>query len=1045
MSTNIIIDNSQGGIESGGADVTLPVNPTVGGALVASSTSSYVTHLAAHTMRNRLINGAHMVSQRNGDRLIEPLEGVSSTLPTYTTDRWIATENTAVGRSVYFDGSGDYLSAPSNTAYDFGTGDFTFECWVYIAANASLDASNSRNAALATAYNNSNQGWEFLILGNSTTTGTGFGIENNAAGSFTQSLTFCSIPQLTWNHIAISRQSGTVRFYLNGIQQGSNQTYTASMNGSSAACLIGAYNLTNYSRFFNGHISNLRIVKGTALYTANFTPSTSPLLPVAGTSLLACASKDIRKDKSSNDFILTANGNAAISTQNPYGDGFSNYFDGSGDYLSVPASSAYNFGTGDFTIEFWYLRTGTNQSYARYVQSANGDVYVGWGISQNLDTQNQLLVALSSNGSSYDIFTGVAGTLTDLQWNHCALVRSGNNFRFYVNGVGSLIATSSLAIYFNAAHTPVIGGQSGTSRSLNGYISNLRIIKGTALYTSNFTPSQVPLTAIANTSLLTCASRRFEDKSSNNFTITPAGNVAVNSAAPFTNVQHGGTFLAGRSAGWSNYFDGSGDYLTLTGQAIGTDVFTCEAWVYLTALTGYQTIHDSRPTTVSSAGFTFQVTPTGTLEAYGGSSMATTSVALTTNTWTHIALVRSSGNACTIYINGVSRGTGTGASNFTATAIAIGKTPDNYYFNGYISNLRIIKGTALYTTNFTPSTLPLVAVPNTSLLTCASENFEDKSSNNFAITKNGDVTVRTMSPFSHMPTGFSRALQWSVTKPATATAAEHAHIQQRVEGSNIYDLAWGTAGAKAATLSFWVRSPVTGTYCVAVQNSARDRSYVAEYAVSAANTWEKKSVTIPGPTTGTWNTNTNEGLRVVWDLGSGTDFSGAAGSWLSANDTRTANQTNFVGTALASGVQSNDFMVTGAQFELGSAATPYESMPVNAEVSLCQRYYARLRSFSGNNYVGFGAGVVSAGSTTSGNLYMQFPQPMRIMPTIAQSNACMYDTSPKAVTTISIGNGSTTSARVNFVCSGGGLTASQAVIICGNNNSNAYVELNAEL
>jgi hypothetical protein len=358
--------------------------------------------------------------------------------------------------------------------------------------------------------------------------------------------------------------------------------------------------------------------------------------------------------------------------------------------------------------------------------------------------------------------------------------------------------------------------------------------------------------------------------------------------------------------------------------------------------------------------------------------------------------------------------------------------------------------------------MPLVPVANTSLLTCGSETFQDKSSNNFAITAVGNAAVTSQSPFTVAPTGFTAGLQWSVTAAASALASQYAQIQQRVEGTSVYDLAWGTASAKAVTLSFWVRSPVTGTYCVAVQNAAQNRSYIVEYTVSAANTWEKKVIAVPGDTSGTWPTTAAECLRVVWDLGSGTNFNGTAGSWLSANDTRTTNQTNFIGTALASGVQANNFLITGVQLEMGSVATPFEFRPMQAEMALCQRYYARLGSLSGNyvgfgsgaassttignvnlsgNYVGFGSGAAS--STTIGNVFMSFPQPMRSGPVIGQSETCLYDTAARAVTAVLSYFTTLTSANVNLASSS--LTLSRAVVWCGNNNPNAYVELDAEL
>jgi hypothetical protein len=397
-----------------------------------------------------------------------------------------------------------------------------------------------------------------------------------------------------------------------------------------------------------------------------------------------------------------------------------------------------------------------------------------------------------------------------------------------------------------------------------------------------------------------------------------------------------------------------------------------------------------------------------------------------------------------VYYDGVQQGSTVSSSANVSpdAAFEIGRlnvATYNRYLNGYISNLRIVKGTALYTANFTPSTMPLVPVANTSLLTCGSETFQDKSSNNFAITAVGNAAVTSQSPFTVAPTGFTAGLQWSVLTPASASAADTVLISQRVEGTSVYDLAWGTASAKAVTLSFWVRSPVTGTYCISLRNSAATHSYVAEYSISAADTWEKKTIQVSGPTVGAWLTTTGIGIVLGFDVGSGTNFNTTAGAWQSGNFFRTTNQTNFIGTALASGVQANNFLITGVQLEAGNA-TPFEFRPMQAELALCQRYYARLGSLSGN-YVGFGSGAAS--STTIGNVFMSFPQSMRSEPVIGQSGTCLYDTAARAVTAVLSYFTTSTSANVNLTSSS--LTLSRAVVWCGNNNPNAYVELDAEL
>jgi hypothetical protein len=183
------------------------------------------------------------------------------------------------------------------------------------------------------------------------------------------------------------------------------------------------------------------------------------------------------------------------------------------------------------------------------------------------------------------------------------------------------------------------------------------------------------------------------------------------------------------------------------------------------------------------------------------------------------------------------------------------------------------------------------------------------------------------------PTGFSNSLLWTVGTAASATASQRAIIESRIEGFNTADLGWGTANAKTVTLSFWVRSSLTGTFCGSVKNSAQNRSYPFTYTINSANTFEYKTVTIAGDTTGTWIGATNGvGLRLVFDLGSGSDFQATAGSWQSGNYNSTSAQTNFINNSGAT------FYITGVQLEVGTQATSFEYRQYGTELALCQRY-----------------------------------------------------------------------------------------------------------
>jgi hypothetical protein len=186
------------------------------------------------------------------------------------------------------------------------------------------------------------------------------------------------------------------------------------------------------------------------------------------------------------------------------------------------------------------------------------------------------------------------------------------------------------------------------------------------------------------------------------------------------------------------------------------------------------------------------------------------------------------------------------------------------------------------------------------------------------------------------PAGFKNYLGVTVAASANVTvgASDYFNVQQRIEGFNTSDLDWGTANAQTVTLSFWVRSSLTGTFGGTIINSAANYSYPFSYTISAANTWEQKSVTIAGPTAGTWIGATNGiGMMIYFSVGTGTTVSGTAGSW-SANTYLSA-----TGAVKLIETNSATFYITGVQLEKGSTATSFDYRPYGTELALCQRYY----------------------------------------------------------------------------------------------------------
>jgi hypothetical protein len=223
---------------------------------------------------------------------------------------------------------------------------------------------------------------------------------------------------------------------------------------------------------------------------------------------------------------------------------------------------------------------------------------------------------------------------------------------------------------------------------------------------------------------------------------------------------------------------------------------------------------------------------------------------------------------------------------------------------------------------------------------------------------------------STAPANFNNSIINTVTTADSSIAAGDVYyMAQAIEGFNIADLGWGTANAQTVTLSFWVRSSVTGTFSGSIRNALANRAYVFTYTISAANTWEKETITIPGDTSGTWDTTTGAGAFIAWDLGSGTNFNGTASSWTAGNYLRASSAVNWIATNGAT------FYITGVQLEQNTSATPFERRLYNQELANCQRYYVPL----GGNLVG----MLNGSGTAQGFAFL--PVTPRTTPSVSYS------------------------------------------------------------
>ena len=598
-----------------------------------------------------------------------------------------------------FNGTADYLSTPSASGgvLDLTTVSvFTVEAWVYFNAFNGATIISNRNAL-------STSGFDFRVNATGTVT---FYYTTIAASNI---VTTTTLVLNTWNHVAIVRNGANATIFINGVN---SVTSSAFVNGINGAQAISIGNNVSSAAFFNGYISNLRVLNGTALYTANFTPSTTPLTAVSGTSLLTLQSNRF-KDNSSNNFTLTAAGTPSIQAFSPLAPtdaystatvGGSGYFNGTPDCLSVATNTAFNCGTGNWTIEaLVYAPVQTTTAPAII---SNKIAVFGPGTIK-LVYSNSTANAFAF--SAYDV-TSLAPIFqssvlnTSNTWNHVAVVRNGTALTMYRNGVSVATTTISAGITFDFGINGLgIGGGNwdGANSYFNGYISNARIIKGTALYTTAFTPPTAPLTAITNTSLL--------------LNVTNAGIYDATAKNDVTTVSTAQVSTAQSQFGGSSMlFNGTTAYLTAINTPnlqLGTGDFTIEGWVYLTTgstARGYISKGPSAATT----GWELRFNAANFLRFEWTASFIVGTTTIPTNTWTHVAVVRSgtaTGNV-KAYVNGALYATSAVAvtDNFNQTEpLRIGiNRASTEFFPGYTDEVRITKGIARYTAAFTPPTAP---------------------------------------------------------------------------------------------------------------------------------------------------------------------------------------------------------------------------------------------------------------------------------------------------------------------------------------------------
>ena len=595
--------------------------------------------------------------------------------------------------SNYFDGS-SYLTGPTtNSAFDFGSGDWTIETW-----------------AFPTAF--SNQMAVLISLDNATSNSYAIGLLINTNGSvqvyqhggsyFINSTSSTGVITLnTWSHIAAVRSGSDFAIFVNGTRVASVSSVSGTQDANKTVN-IGQDPYANNLRF-SGYLSNLRVVKGTAVYSPSsrtITVPTTPLTAISGTSLLTCQANRFF-DASSNTFAITANGTMSVQRFNPFGTstaystsviGGSGYFDGTGDYLSTANSSAFAFGTGNFTLEFWYRGTSTTGGFGLLTGGSSGY----WQLNLYSGTMYWQDAAGSSN-----LLNVSASPILNNAWNHVAVVRNSTTTTIYFNGVSVTSATDTTN--YSGTGGDFRLGFDSNSNYIAGYIANYRIVKGTAVYTANFTPPTAPLTAISGTSLLLNYTNGaiFDNAMMND--LETVGNAQIS-----TSVKKYGT--------GSLYFDGTGDYLTgptTPTTALGSGAYTVEFWLYKDSTgTGERGIFQTQ--TASLYGLSIFADGTTIYidertNSFNGSDPRISGT-ISQDTWIHVAVCRQTGTSGTLraFVNGTQIGSSVTSNlrNLTSTGpIVVGNTAvATNPLKGYIDDLRITNGYARYTATFTAPT-----------------------------------------------------------------------------------------------------------------------------------------------------------------------------------------------------------------------------------------------------------------------------------------------------------------------------------------------------
>jgi len=593
--------------------------------------------------------------------------------------------------AVHFDGEGFYHCA-ADADFAFGTGDFCMEAWVFVEA----DAYNYSRVFNFGPYYNDNDSNGITVDHTDHSHKIRYYDYRNSFFLASSAAT----PRNEWFHVAVTKSSNTVRLFINGTAEASGTNSNApEASGTNTVAIGNAPDAGTGQEDFQGFISNARVVKGSAVYTSDFTPSTSKLTAITNTKLLTCQSNRF-VDNSAEAHAIIIGGAAGAIQVSAFGpfltsavysagtNGASVYMDGSGDSLSAASSADFALGTGDFTVEFWV--------YQKEIKDYT--IYFDY---RSTNSQATLYLYQAANGA-FDLFiSGTSHTFTPPsmlnRWAHIAISRSSSTTKLFVDGV-QYLSFSDSTNYVQGTTFYVGRFWQSDTYNFNGYMCDFRWIKGTAVYTSAFTPPTAPLTAITNTklSLNMADGQAIDSAAQNNLTLYGNANTSTDQAKFGTASLH---------------LDGSGDYVNVLPSGRGNIYnYTVEQWLYPTrnysGSGNFDRIWASGTALNNSVMLHLDNTTAPKIVLRSNDSIIwTSSVSISLNAWTHVA-VSCDANGTRLYIAGTERATSSTVVNLRNLAFNIGtSTTSAGFFQGYIDDFRI-SDFARYTSNFTAPTEP---------------------------------------------------------------------------------------------------------------------------------------------------------------------------------------------------------------------------------------------------------------------------------------------------------------------------------------------------